>query len=472
MYPWLLSWVWRWNPPFPANLSNAVALNVLAGFVFLVASFLFFSQLHLLSDVEILALTAFCAWHPVVLFYTANIISDIPFAALSVSSIVLAGKAIRNERATVSVLSSGVLSGLSILLRVLGAPIAAGLWLAILLRQGWRKSIWFLAGVLPFAAGWLWSLVAARHSNTPLDTSSCASTWQGNWLYYTSYLGFWRADVLQNHVLWPVLKQNLTLSLLQPGMYFVEPQLVRHTLLTTAAVATLSAGAIRGLILKMPGQQHARIALALYALPLLFWDYPIMVRFLLPFVPLLFAGLWLEARALIPRVRAVLGHPSPKSEKVAAVFLSAVLVALLCGIGWSWWRGMRSIWDYSAGRGEILIDKREAYLWLRENTPANAKVIAYEDGAVYLYSGRQGMRPVIFLPAGLSRPTLLQSELACINEGARVISAHYWWMASDDFGFEWQPATTLGIQREQRLAANYPEVFRSSAGRVRVYQLP
>src|SRR6266481_1921816 len=24
LYPWLLSWVWRWNPSFPANLADAV----------------------------------------------------------------------------------------------------------------------------------------------------------------------------------------------------------------------------------------------------------------------------------------------------------------------------------------------------------------------------------------------------------------------------------------------------------------
>ena len=28
LYPWILSWVWRWNPSFPANLSSAVALNL------------------------------------------------------------------------------------------------------------------------------------------------------------------------------------------------------------------------------------------------------------------------------------------------------------------------------------------------------------------------------------------------------------------------------------------------------------
>src|SRR5271169_3028901 len=29
LYPWILSWVWRWNPSFPANLNDAVALTVI-----------------------------------------------------------------------------------------------------------------------------------------------------------------------------------------------------------------------------------------------------------------------------------------------------------------------------------------------------------------------------------------------------------------------------------------------------------
>ena len=39
LYPWMLSWVWRWSPSFPANLSIAVALNLVFGVAYLVVVF-------------------------------------------------------------------------------------------------------------------------------------------------------------------------------------------------------------------------------------------------------------------------------------------------------------------------------------------------------------------------------------------------------------------------------------------------
>ena len=31
LYPWILSWVWRSNPSFPANINDAIAINALFG---------------------------------------------------------------------------------------------------------------------------------------------------------------------------------------------------------------------------------------------------------------------------------------------------------------------------------------------------------------------------------------------------------------------------------------------------------
>ena len=39
LYPWMLSWIWRWMPAFPANLGVGIGLNVVCGFVYVVAAF-------------------------------------------------------------------------------------------------------------------------------------------------------------------------------------------------------------------------------------------------------------------------------------------------------------------------------------------------------------------------------------------------------------------------------------------------
>ncbi|MFZ0882545.1 MAG: hypothetical protein WAN14_04040, partial [Candidatus Acidiferrales bacterium] len=57
LYPWILSWVWRLNPSFPSNLTDAAGLTITFGCLFLSAAFLFFRQLNALSDPEALLLT-------------------------------------------------------------------------------------------------------------------------------------------------------------------------------------------------------------------------------------------------------------------------------------------------------------------------------------------------------------------------------------------------------------------------------
>ena len=64
LYPWMLSWVWRLNPSFPANLSIAVALNLVFGVAYLAAAFIFLRRLPAIGDVWALLLTAICALNP------------------------------------------------------------------------------------------------------------------------------------------------------------------------------------------------------------------------------------------------------------------------------------------------------------------------------------------------------------------------------------------------------------------------
>ena len=52
LYSWLLSWVWRWQPTFPANLKLALGLNVVFGFAYIFAAFFFLRAFKSLTDLE------------------------------------------------------------------------------------------------------------------------------------------------------------------------------------------------------------------------------------------------------------------------------------------------------------------------------------------------------------------------------------------------------------------------------------
>src|SRR5580658_1709848 len=88
LYPWILSWVWRLNPSFPANLSDAIRITIAFGAIFVALTFYFLSSLKGLSDPEALLLTAVCALHPVVLGYSGGVLTDIPFSAVALATMV------------------------------------------------------------------------------------------------------------------------------------------------------------------------------------------------------------------------------------------------------------------------------------------------------------------------------------------------------------------------------------------------
>jgi hypothetical protein len=474
LYAWLLSWIWRYQAQFPANLTYAIAMNVIFGCGYLTVAFLLLRKMGGLCEFEALGITALCALHPVVVYYTANLLSEMPFAAVSLGAILLAGRVVAGERERASTVSSGVLAGFAVLIRVLGVPIAAGLGLAVLLRKGWRACGLFAASALPFIAIWLWQSPLGPHTAPPPgDVSACSRVWQTNWLYYTDYLGFWKADVLRNHVFWPILKQNLVLLFLQPGTYFVEPRYIRPVLLAVVPAAILSVAAWRALFWQVQEVrwQPAKWAVAFYLAPLLLWDYPLMSRFLIPFLPLLLACVWLEAKRLSVRIISSLRGRKLGDDRLAAIFLSVTVAALVLATGRSVWVGRTQISQQSRERAAIGEEKRQAYEWLQKNTSTDSTAVAYEDASLYLYSGRQAMRPVIFAPSGLFRPALLDLALACLTESALRLHATYWVIADDDFGWEWEPATSRGRDREKPYEEVLPLAFRSSSGRVRIYQL-
>jgi hypothetical protein len=471
LYPWLLSWIWRWNPSFPANLNVAVGLTLTFGCAYLLFAFLFLRNQFGLGNGPALFLTLLSALMPNTLLWSSVIMSDVPFAALGLAACILAGRAVAKPPFWLAALASGVATGAAIAMRTLGLPLAIGLYLAMALRVGWRKSTIFLAPVLPAIILAFWpSLVAAPSAIPGAISGPCADAWKMTWLYYTSYLGFWKADTIANHVLPETFFGNLFSLPLQPGAYFLEPRFVWPVALGWMLLILLAGLSITGIIrhIRQYGWQPIHPALLLYIGPLLIWDYAFPNRFLLPFLPLFAAGLWFEIEAVFARVR----RSSGGKLKPALGLLFAVGGVVVVAASLSVAREVRALALWSQRRGAHLADKREAYEWLRENTASDSRALAFEHAPVYLYSGRQSIRPTTFWPAAEYRPEILNTELACIDSSAQPVDARFWLVADDDVGSDWRGIRAAAVEKEKEAESTLPLLFKSRGKFVRIYSIP
>jgi 4-amino-4-deoxy-L-arabinose transferase-like glycosyltransferase len=481
LYPWLLSWVWRWNPSFPANLKDAVALTAVFGAGFILLTYFFLRGLRGLSEAEALGLTAFCALEPHVLFYSGSVLTDIPFAALALAALMAGDGAMRREARPGLAVASGLLAGLAMLLRVLGVPVAAGIFLAGATRRSWRQLAIFSASVLPFSVLLVWNAISSFSSAAPtMGAIRPNGAWRLEVAYQIGYLRFWRMSVPNWHVLWAMLGNNASNLFLTPAVFFLYPLASPNAIPGGVAWLLVTVGILVGIVRQARrggqgrGQEWKPVhwALPFYLAVVLLWNFSLADRLLVPFLPLFIAGLWLEGKHAFGMVGRTLVRGQSAREKVIAVGLGLALAVLASAITWNYAGGARSIFEKnSAVRGALLEEKREAYGWLRRHSPADARAIAEEDASLYLYTGRQAARPVALLPAGIFEPARLDAQLAHICDTARAIGADYWVISDDDFTLVWPKAIPKARAREKELEQVLPLVFRSGEGRVRIHSL-
>src|SRR5215472_9909721 len=110
LYPWLLSWVWRLDASFPGNLFWGVTLTYLFSVAAILLSYHFGRSSLGLSRLSSLAVTGFLALHPTFIFYSARLMSDVPFAALTMCLLLFACAAVRSSAARWSLLAGLVCS--------------------------------------------------------------------------------------------------------------------------------------------------------------------------------------------------------------------------------------------------------------------------------------------------------------------------------------------------------------------------
>jgi 4-amino-4-deoxy-L-arabinose transferase-like glycosyltransferase len=472
-YPWILSWVWRWNPSFPSNLSDAIAVTVAFGLLYLTMAFLFLRQLNGFSELEALLLTAFCALHPRVIFSGGQVLSDIPFAALALGAMVLAQKAERPGGGRGSAACSGVLAGLAMVMRVLGVPVAAGIAAALAARRSWRQLAVFCRSVAPFFVVLAWRVIFPRLALSPVSGAAASSpTWVDTWAYYTNYLHVWKQAVPSAFSFAASLKESAIFLLRAPADYFASPWPAAHTFLGEVIAIVVTWIIVKGVARLSRDSRVGSLSwvLAFYAAVVFLWVYVDDGRFLILFLPVFAAALWIEGRHVAKLVWIGLTSTQRTRDQLVAAAWGVVVAVFVCAVFVDYAGGLRKkVAELSEERASILQEKREAYDWLARSTDRRSRVIAMEDGSLYLYSERAAVRPVTFADAHLYEPSRIERAPQTVTDVARAIGAEYWLVSDDDYNSAW-PETALN-SRTNDTAQALPLLYHSVGGHVRIYSL-
>jgi hypothetical protein len=475
LYPWLLSWIWRWNPSFPANLVPALRITALFGCWSLIAAFQLLRKLKAVGDWPALVIVALCAFQAQFLSLSAAVLTDIPFMALALTAAVTADSAMRRDSRTSSAVTTGILAGLSTLMRVLGFAVVVGIFATAVYRRAYRQATVFFMVATLFLGAVLW--LSGFHL-LPQQAEDQGTTselgWRQTSVYYTSYWGSWKASVPSLEAFLDLLKVNLLLFLAGPVSYFLSPLAQATSLPGLTLYAIMTVGILAGIVRQAHSQEWKPIHFVFlpYSAILLLWNFPQMWRFLLLFLPLFYAGLFVEGRQMVALLAKSFRSGGPATEKILAGALGLGLITL-AGVGArNYVNGDRQqLLARAAQRDAMAREKMEAYQWLRENTDPTARIVAYEDVSLYLYTGRQAVRPIAFSLMWVYKKDkrILEEDLAHITDTPLHVGARFWLTADDDFSIE--SGAALIKQRMAQLKSVLPMAFQSRENKVQVYDL-
>ena len=126
---------------------------------------------------------------------------------------------------------------------------------------------------------------------------------------------------------------NFTELLKQPAMlcFLLPAQAFSPMLLKMLAIA-LSFVVVKGVVgqVRACGWHPAHSALAFTIPFVLVWNYTLMDRFLLPFLPIFLAGAYREVRWVLRATREVLRSARPRSERLVSVVMALGVVRSKC----------------------------------------------------------------------------------------------------------------------------------------------
>ena len=452
LYPWFLSWIWRLNPAFPANLALATLFCWATLAAFLALSWRLF-QSDGYSQSRTWILTGLLGLSPYLILFGCTMFTEVFFTSFVLGTLLLA-----RRPGNAAILAAAVVAGFAYLARTAGIALLISVPLWLLWRREAKRALLFLVGMLPFVAAWsVWS----RLHHTPSADATL--------IYYTDYIRYQFLNVDWGN-LGLVLWKNADQILYGMGAMAL-PKVIENgpaKILTQVLGVAMISGIVR-LVRKRTAVDYALFAV-LSAGILLLWHFPPNERFVLPLAPLLIAGLVTEIEHFIAMLRPAFGHKD-FSQRIAAGVLSAGAGVVLAGAlvlqSYVSFVFLKQSADQKAAK---LASLRQSYQWIASHLPASAGVLSYDDPLLYLYTGRRG-NYLPLLPRwwyAEDHSSILGAyrsvDIYCERRGLNFI-----YFTSDDLSRETGDEDRNAIAQEIRANSHLKPVF--SAGMGTIYQV-
>jgi len=475
IYPWLLSYVWKLNPNFPANLSLAIRLTECCGCITLFAVFFLLRKLPAVGETAALYLTAVCALQPAIVRASGLVMSDIPFMACLLTALALSVPADADRDAAWKFGLAGLIAGLSVGIRTVGAVLVAGIFCALFYsslvsKRSFRPTIIFaVAAVITIAV--VMAPVMLQRGDGLKFAGSGEPGWDQVAAYYTSYTRFqWGMGVPSFASLVQLVLMNAFVLAASPGPILVGnvARVFGKTLFFAAMLLAFPIWIGLNRQARYREWRPALFTLLFYISTLLVWPYPSPERFLLPILPILLAGLWCELRRIVVvQLHALRGGAA--AARAAVGVLCILLFTLFAVAAWNVLVADPRARKEGAGTLAATLEQREqGYRWLREHSDPRDRVAAWQDAVLYLYTGRQSLRPIAPLPQAIYADDVASEtrDLAHICDAPRHSRVRYWMTEPDDFRLE--SHRERFIERMAEMSRALPVVFQSSEGSVRI----
>jgi hypothetical protein len=472
LYPWLLSWVWRWNPSFPDNLSLAVAGIAVLACWYLIVTFLWLRRLEGIGPWLGLVITGLCAFHTSFLALSRTLMSEVPFMAFAMTAALLADGTLRPGTRDRRVIMAALVAGATVLVRTAALALIAGFVAAAWKRRAWRQVLLFslLGGLCSAPALWL----AASPSPIPETVGPAGPGFREGWLYYTSYLGFWKLHIPDARTYGIILATNLGAWLLTPSVFCLAlPGGGGESWFGTAFSAAVAVGIFAGITreARKGGWQPIHFAFLFYSALMVAWYGSIMQRAMLLFLPLFYVGLITEAKYIATRVWLELRQDG-WTRRAPAAFMGLILGGVsLLAFNYYFSGDRPNLLSQVEGRTALAAGMAELHAWIEQHTRSDTRFVSHGDVLLYLHTGRQAMRPLVLYDTANwpGQEVRTERQLDHLTDTARAIGARYWVMFRHKIWADRGPEAA--VRHVEKWQSVLPEAFRSKSGDIEVFEL-